>query len=234
MFVEGRQKQARVEVKKSCPACTRHANTPPWHEQPNGACATKRTATKYEANQNGSALVNHTLDYHLVGPRGSGWLNQPDKHRVCNHDVDKHFCSHTCRHSGSSIYSCRGVVCGASLHQTMWLTSPKNHSHPRATKTLQLLSRDSAHSRGKRGMWSGQPRDFDGAGNGRTTHRGNRCTARALCAHCALLLDYVPPEEPPSTPLGNTLRLSVCTMWALRVHCVRTACALRAHCSHRG
>ena len=26
-------------------------------------------------------------------------------------------------------------------------------------------------------------------------------------AHCALLLDYVPPEEPPSTPLGNTLRI---------------------------
>ena len=23
--------------------------------------------------------------------------------------------------------------------------------------------------------------------------------------HCALLLDYVPPEEPPSTPLGNAL-----------------------------
>ena len=32
-------------------------------------------------------------------------------------------------------------------------------------------------------------------------------TARALHAHCALLLDYVPPEEPPSTPLGNALRI---------------------------
>ena len=30
----------------------------------------------------------------------------------------------------------------------------------------------------------------------------------ALRAHCALLLDYVPPEEPPSTPLGNALRIS--------------------------
>ena len=29
----------------------------------------------------------------------------------------------------------------------------------------------------------------------------------ALRAHCALLLDYVPPEEPPSKPLGNTLRI---------------------------
>ena len=29
----------------------------------------------------------------------------------------------------------------------------------------------------------------------------------ALRAHCALLLDYVPPEEPPGTPLGNTLRI---------------------------
>ena len=28
----------------------------------------------------------------------------------------------------------------------------------------------------------------------------------ALRAHCALLLDYVPPEEPLGTPLGNTLR----------------------------
>ena len=28
------------------------------------------------------------------------------------------------------------------------------------------------------------------------------------CAlHCALLLDYVPPEEPPSKPLGNALRI---------------------------
>ena len=29
----------------------------------------------------------------------------------------------------------------------------------------------------------------------------------AMHAHCALLLDYVPPEEPPSTPLGNALRI---------------------------
>ena len=27
----------------------------------------------------------------------------------------------------------------------------------------------------------------------------------ALRAHCALLLDYVPPKEPPSKPLGNAL-----------------------------
>ena len=26
--------------------------------------------------------------------------------------------------------------------------------------------------------------------------------------HCALLLDYVPPEEPLGTPLGNTLRIT--------------------------
>ena len=25
--------------------------------------------------------------------------------------------------------------------------------------------------------------------------------------HCALLLDYVPPEEPLGTPLGNALRI---------------------------
>ena len=25
----------------------------------------------------------------------------------------------------------------------------------------------------------------------------------ALRAHCTLLLDYVPPEEPPGTPIGN-------------------------------
>ena len=29
----------------------------------------------------------------------------------------------------------------------------------------------------------------------------------ALRVHSALLLDYVPPEEPPSTPMGNALRL---------------------------
>ena len=29
----------------------------------------------------------------------------------------------------------------------------------------------------------------------------------ALRAHCAVLLDYVPPEEPPSKPLGNALRI---------------------------
>ena len=29
----------------------------------------------------------------------------------------------------------------------------------------------------------------------------------ALRAHCALLLDYVPPKEPLGTPLGNTLRI---------------------------
>ena len=29
----------------------------------------------------------------------------------------------------------------------------------------------------------------------------------ALRAHCALLLDYVPPEEPPGTPVGNALRI---------------------------
>ena len=29
----------------------------------------------------------------------------------------------------------------------------------------------------------------------------------ALRAHSALLLDYVPPEHPPGTPLGNTLRI---------------------------
>ena len=29
----------------------------------------------------------------------------------------------------------------------------------------------------------------------------------ALRAHCALLLDYVPPEEHLGTPLGNALRI---------------------------
>ena len=32
-------------------------------------------------------------------------------------------------------------------------------------------------------------------------------TARTLRTHRALLLDYVPPEEPTGTPLGNTLRI---------------------------
>ena len=29
----------------------------------------------------------------------------------------------------------------------------------------------------------------------------------ALRAHCVLLLDQVPPEEPPGTPLPNTLKI---------------------------
>ena len=40
-----------------------------------------------------------------------------------------------------------------------------------------------------------------------TRLRGSPCTARALRAQCALLLDYVPPKEPLGTPLGNTLRI---------------------------
>ena len=34
----------------------------------------------------------------------------------------------------------------------------------------------------------------------------------ALRAHCALLLDYVPPEEPPSTPLRRIKETSHCHM----------------------
>ena len=29
----------------------------------------------------------------------------------------------------------------------------------------------------------------------------------ALRVQCALVLDFVPPEEPPSKPLGNALRI---------------------------
>ena len=36
---------------------------------------------------------------------------------------------------------------------------------------------------------------------------GGILALRAHCAHCALLLGYVPPEEPLGTPLGNTLRI---------------------------
>ena len=37
--------------------------------------------------------------------------------------------------------------------------------------------------------------------------RGKMTISRGESLHCALLLDYVPPEEPPSMPLGNTLRI---------------------------
>ena len=37
--------------------------------------------------------------------------------------------------------------------------------------------------------------------------QGNSGGILALRAHCALLLDYVPAEEPPGKPLGNTLRI---------------------------
>ena len=48
--------------------------------------------------------------------------------------------------------------------------------------------------------------DFSAMNN--STHN-NTCKGGilALRAHCALLLDYVPPEEPLGTPLGNTLRI---------------------------
>ena len=37
--------------------------------------------------------------------------------------------------------------------------------------------------------------------------RGPHGGILALRVHCALLLDYVPPEEPLGTPLGNTPRI---------------------------
>ena len=37
--------------------------------------------------------------------------------------------------------------------------------------------------------------------------RGSIGGILALRAHCALLLDYVPLEEPLGTPLGNALRI---------------------------
>ena len=42
-----------------------------------------------------------------------------------------------------------------------------------------------------------------GGGGGGALEGGSRGES----LHCALLLDYVPPEEPPSTPLGNALRI---------------------------
>ena len=45
----------------------------------------------------------------------------------------------------------------------------------------------------------------------------------ALRAHCALLLDYVPPEESPGTPLGNALRGNVCPARARRTLGARPA-----------
>ena len=38
-------------------------------------------------------------------------------------------------------------------------------------------------------------------------NRGSLCTARALRAHCALLLDYVPPKSPQAHPLETPLEL---------------------------
>ena len=41
----------------------------------------------------------------------------------------------------------------------------------------------------------------------RPSNSANHGGILALRAHCALLLDYVPPEEPLGTPLGNSLRI---------------------------
>ena len=52
------------------------------------------------------------------------------------------------------------------------------------------------------------------AGAGRQTHEPKKLdvaacfqTSMGESLHCALLLDYVPPEEPQGMPLGNTLRI---------------------------
>ena len=39
----------------------------------------------------------------------------------------------------------------------------------------------------------------------------------ALRAHCALLLDYVPREEPPSTPLGTAPAQENCKLPSLHI-----------------
>ena len=46
-----------------------------------------------------------------------------------------------------------------------------------------------------------------GAGRARGLGEAHMGGIFAVHAHCALLLDYVPPEEPPSKPLGNALRI---------------------------
>ena len=51
------------------------------------------------------------------------------------------------------------------------------------------------------------PRLWRGGQTGERRGSGDYGGIFALCAHCALLLDYVPPKEPPSTPLGNALRI---------------------------
>ena len=50
-----------------------------------------------------------------------------------------------------------------------------------------------------RGVWGG--------GGGETQPPTHPELAQGESLHCALLLDYVPPEEPPSKPLGNALRI---------------------------
>ena len=53
----------------------------------------------------------------------------------------------------------------------------------------------------------------------------------ALRAHCALLLDYVPPEEPTGTPLGNALKMRRPKLDWSPVRLDAQIVALRAHCA---
>ena len=105
----------------------------------------------------------------------------------------------------------RDQICWAQLHRLpCQVTASQCHGKHTATGALYR------HMQGRIGGEEGVGRGFGGGRGGEGVGeelprppmvsglRGSLCSARR--AHCALLLDYVPPKEPPSTPLGNALR----------------------------
>ena len=83
-----------------------------------------------------------------------------------------------------------GLRYGA-LWKMGWGYSPQPSLHPLAL-----------HVRRSPGAWGAKPGVFCTPVLSHVDPQGG---ILALRAHCALLLDYVPPEEPPGTPLGNAL-----------------------------
>ena len=62
----------------------------------------------------------------------------------------------------------------------------------------------SAHAGCAKSLWGQEGPSGRSVRVGSIGHTGGMFARRAPGA---LLLDYVPPEEPPSTPLGNALRI---------------------------
>ena len=94
------------------------------------------------------------------------------------------------------------IMNSVTLSQTQAEQEP--HSSPDPLSTILIYWKEAKNLERHRSSRSSVPV----SGNrelGNKMSRGVTGGVFALHAHCALLLDYVPPEEPPSTPLGNAI-----------------------------